>query len=94
MPSSAIFPRSWHGLAGADKKRAATAMTRLIHEKAYSIDQAYEDTVQSAYEQRDLLGRTRSLLSKLRSVKRKSELDHALLGALSELSEEIHRILG
>ncbi len=82
------------GLAGADKKRAATAMTRLIHEKAYSIDQAYEDTVQSAYEQRDLLGRTRSLLSKLRSVKRKSELDHALLGALSELSEEIHRILG
>jgi ParB/RepB/Spo0J family partition protein len=81
------------GLAGSDKKRAATAVTRLIREKKYSIDEAYEDTVQSAYEQRDLMTRTRSLLSKLRSVKGKEELEEDVIRALSELSQEIQRIL-
>lgn len=81
------------GLAGADKNRAAKAVTRLIQEKEYSIDQAYQDTVQDAYEHRDLLTRARSMLSKLRSVKNREELDGDLIKALSELSEEIKRIL-
>lgn len=82
------------GLAGADKKRAATAVGRLLKDDKYSIDKAYEDTVQKAYEQRDLLTRTRSLAAKLRTINRRAEIEDDVANALTELATEIHRILG
>jgi len=79
-------------LAQADKKQAEATLLRLVKEPEYSVAEAYEDTVRGAYEQRDLLTRVRSLLSKLRDLKRAG--DPALRDALAELKTEISRLLG
>jgi ParB/RepB/Spo0J family partition protein len=80
-------------LAGGDKKRAAATLTRLIKEPDYSVTQAYEDTVKGAYDQRDVLTRVRSLVGKLREMKRPSDLDNEVREALAQLNAEITRLL-
>jgi ParB family transcriptional regulator, chromosome partitioning protein len=80
-------------LAGGDKKRAAATLTRLIKEPDYSVAEAYEDTVKGAYDQRDVLTRVRSLVGKLREMKRPSDLDNEVREALTQLNAEITRLL-
>jgi len=80
-------------LAGADKKRAESTLVRLVNEPTYGVREAYEDTVKGAYDQRDLLTRIRALRTRLREVKRGSDLEPGLREALSELKREIARLV-
>lgn len=65
-----------------------------MKEKGYTVKQAYEDTVQGAYEQRDLLTRVRGLIARLAGVKTAKELDDATVVVLGELRTRITAILG
>jgi ParB/RepB/Spo0J family partition protein len=79
--------------AGGDKNRVLPTIIKLVKNRTYSIDQAFEDTVQAAYEQRDLLTRLRGIIGKLREYKTAKRLSSDVLGALDELKSEINRIL-
>jgi ParB/RepB/Spo0J family partition protein len=81
-------------LAGADKVEAVPVIVRLVEEKKYSIQQAFEDTVQRAYEQRDLLTRLTSLTDKLATFKTKAALKPDVRNALRALRSRIDHLLG
>jgi len=49
--------RSEH--AGIDRSEVIPVLIKLAKEKKYSIDQAYKETVQSAYDRRDLIHQAR-----------------------------------
>jgi ParB/RepB/Spo0J family partition protein len=69
--------------AGADGGDAAEAINRLVHDRTYSVEQAYRDTVEAAYEQRDLVAKADSLAERIaasRGLVRKSpELRESLV---------------
>ena len=80
-------------LAGADKEKAAPTIIKLVKDKKYSIAQAFEDTVQAAYERRDLLARLRGITAKLGGYKTARGLSQEIRAALEDLKTEIDRIL-
>ncbi len=51
--------------AGADSATAAKAIRRVIRDPAYSIESAYKDTVEAAYERRDLVSKIDALGERL-----------------------------
>jgi ParB family transcriptional regulator, chromosome partitioning protein len=79
--------------AGGDKDRALPTIVKLVKDSTYSIDQAFEDTVQAAYEQRDLLTRIRGIISKLGEYKTAKRLSSDVRSALDDLRTEINRVL-
>src|SRR5713226_923645 len=79
--------------AGADKRAAKPTILRLVKDGNYSIKQAFEDTVQTAYEQRDLLTKLRSLTDKLAAYKSRKRLEGEIRAALEQLRLEIDRLL-
>lgn len=81
-------------LAGVQKDRATPVIVRLVKDKAYSVKQAYEDTVQGAYEQRDLLTRVRGLFLRLEGIGSSNQLDQETVMALEQLRSRITAILG
>jgi len=81
-------------LAGEDRRDAATAIIRLIKDSAYSVAQAFEDTVQAAYERRDLLTRLRGIIARLAKYSAGRRLDDETRQELERLRSEIDRILG
>ncbi len=81
-------------LAGEDKRGAATAIIRLVKDSAYSITHAFEDTVQAAYERRDLLTRLRGIVARLGQFRAGRRLDEETRQELERLRSEIDRILG
>lgn len=76
--------------AGVPKRDAVRAIEKLVHTKAYSVDDAYKDTVQWAYDRRDLVGKIESLSSKLDSLPpehiRAPELKNALLKLRTQIT--------
>jgi hypothetical protein len=80
--------------AGVDRAHAIPAVIRLVRQKNYSIDQAYEDTVQAAYEQRDLTTRVNSIADRLSTMRRRGSLEPELRDAIEKLRKEIDRVLG
>lgn len=80
-------------LAGADKTKAAPTIVKLVRQKQYGIDQAFADTVQAAYEQRDLLTRLRGVTEKLTKLKSGKVLSQETRAALQQLHAEIIRLL-
>lgn len=77
----------------ADRKRAVHALGKLFEDNTYSIQQAFDDSVGSAYEERDLLTRINSLHDQLQEVSEKA-LDDDVLESLRELKEYIEGMLG
>ncbi len=65
----------------------------LVNERTYSIKQAYQDTVQAAYEQRDLLTKVRGLIEKLSGFGDGVHFDKETREALEALKSEIERVL-
>ncbi len=55
--------------AGADQKEAARAIKRLVRDPKYSVEQAYRDTVEAAYEQRDLTAKVDALVQRIKESK-------------------------
>lgn len=80
-------------LAGADKSKAAPTIVRLVTERQYAINEAFQDTVQAAYEQRDLLTKVRGLTEKLAMLKPGRALSLEVKTVLQELDSEIRRLL-
>ena len=76
------------------KDRALPVLSKLISNRKYSVAAAYEDSVQAAYEHRDILTRAQNLSEKLGKIERKSQLEPDLLIALEHLSNELERVLG
>ena len=80
-------------LAGGDEEKAAPTIIKLVKNKKYSVAQAFGDTVQSAYEQRDLLTRLRGITTKLGEYKTARGLSQEIRTALENLKTEIDRML-
>lgn len=74
----------------ADKLR--TAITRLLSESKYSIDQAWNDTASEAYAERDIVSRIDGLLARLDEVPAQ-EIDEDVREKLEELVARAQAIL-
>ncbi|MBE3142983.1 MAG: ParB/RepB/Spo0J family partition protein [Planctomycetes bacterium] len=79
-------------LAGVAKPSTAPAIVRLVREKKYSIKDAYRDTVESAYQNRDLVSKLESLTERLSQIKTGS-LASELKDALKALQVHVTRLL-
>jgi ParB family chromosome partitioning protein len=80
--------------AGVEREKASPTIVKLVRDRQYSVAQAYEDTVQAAYEQRDLLNKLLGITSKLTSYKTAKSLRPEIRDALAQLRAEIDRVLG
>ncbi len=80
-------------LAGTSKRDAIPVLVKLVRSKSYSVKDAYHDTVESAYERRELLSRLESFTKKLGDIKTGSSLTPEVTKALQRLRSEIDRIL-
>jgi len=80
-------------LAGVSKKQAIPALIRLAKSRKYSIKDAYKDTVEAAYQSRDLLTRLQGLIERLSALKA-AKLTEEMRTALRALRAEINRLMG
>ena len=72
------------GKVGADEKGAAAALTRLFTDPGYSIDDAYQETVSTAYAERDVVSRIEGLITRLEGLE-PDDLDDDVRERLEEL---------
>ncbi len=80
-------------LAGVNKRAAVPVLVKLVKEKSYSIKDAYQDTVQAAYDQRDLLTKLEGVTSRLSEIKAGTRLSQQMKTVLEGLRTEIDRLL-
>ncbi len=80
-------------LAGVSKEAATPSIVKLVRDRNYSIKQAFADTVQVAYEKRDLLSKIKSITEKLAEYKPEVSSDAEIRSALDQLRSEINRLL-
>lgn len=80
-------------LAGVDKQETIPALVKLVKTKNYSIKDAYRDTVEAAYERRDLLTRLQGIAERLAAIRTGTRLSTEMQGALERLRSEIDRLL-
>jgi ParB family chromosome partitioning protein len=78
---------------GAEKSKSRTALERLFQENDYSIRKAYDDSVASAYTERDIDGRVSGLLERLRGIDA-STIDKALRDKLRQLKRVLEQLVG
>lgn len=76
----------------ADTKRAESVLTKLFADNNYSIQQAFDDSVGAAYEERDLLTRINGLQEALSEAHR-TALDEDVVDSLKELKDQIEKLL-
>lgn len=79
-------------LAGIDRSEAQPAILRLVTDKTYSISEAFRDTVQAAYERRDLLTKLRGILETLTHSRPRS-VDSETREILVQVRSEIDRLI-
>jgi ParB/RepB/Spo0J family partition protein len=80
--------------AGIDREEVIPVLIRLAKNPKYSIDRAYEETVEAAYEKRDLIAKLEGIVAKLARYKRGSQLEDQLRETLKRVRAEINRLLG
>ncbi len=80
-------------LAGVDKQETVPALVKLVKAKNYSIKDAYRDTVEAAYERRDLLTRLQGITERLAGIRIGTRLSAEMHDALEQLRAEIDRLL-
>lgn len=76
----------------ADKAEARYALNRLFKKNTYSIEDAYNDSVADAYEERDVASRIDSFLRRLDQLKH-IEIDDELRDKLHQLVSRIMELL-
>lgn len=81
-------------LAGGEAGPVVPVLVRLVKDKNYPIEEAYEQTVQSAYETRDITTRTVGLRKRLAAFQPGEELPVGTKKDLRLLRAEIDRLLG
>ncbi len=79
---------------GIDKKDVAPILIDLVKKNEYKIEDAYADTVSTAYKTRDLSTKTISLLSTLKEYRSAKPFPPQLRKDLKALKAEINRLLG
>lgn len=79
--------------AGVDRSHAIPTIVNLVKRHNYGISDAYRDTVESAYEQRDLASKIRSLCSSLSAYKTASALTDAVISELKALKRQVERLV-
>ena len=80
--------------AGEDPAAVVPVLVRLVRTKTFSIDDAYAETVERAYEARDIAARSASLTERLAEITSRRALSAKMRVRLSELRQEIDRLLG
>jgi len=80
--------------AGVDRTHAIPVIVKLVRKRNYGITQAFEDTVQAAYEQRDLISKLRSITQRLSEYRSRRKVNEQVRLALTDLRSAIDRILG
>jgi len=78
----------------ADQERLAKLAIRLVKRRNYSIKQAYQDTVEAAYAQRDIVTKIQGITERLAEYKDGHKISPDVRKALLELRGEIDRLLG
>jgi ParB/RepB/Spo0J family partition protein len=78
---------------GADEESAKRALKRLFSPNKYSIQKAFEESVEAAYQERDTAARVSSLVAHLEGLSR-SDLDDDIRVELRRLQQQITRLLG
>jgi ParB family chromosome partitioning protein len=79
--------------AGGSSIDVTPVVVDLIQRGEYKIEDAYKETVEYAYETRDITTRASSLAERLKKLKRKRKMPPELAGALRDLMNEIGRLL-
>jgi ParB family transcriptional regulator, chromosome partitioning protein len=77
---------------GADSAAAERAISRLVSDPGYTIDQAFEDTVSGAYAERDIVSRIEALIARLESAPEEA-IDEDVREKLQELIERASKVL-
>lgn len=80
--------------AGIDRREVIPVLIKLAKNREYSINQAFEATVQAAYERRDLTTKIDGIASKLAEYRSAARLGEELRSAMVRLRDEIDRLLG
>jgi glycyl-tRNA synthetase beta subunit len=75
-----------------DTKAAAASLKRVFSMNAYSLEQAFEETVAAAYTEKDLYSRITQVITRLDDIEA-NELEQNVLTALKELRSRISQIL-
>jgi ParB family chromosome partitioning protein len=78
---------------GGDPQKVVPTLVRLVKEPTFKIEQAYHQTVESAYAVRDASSRSAALLERLRELE-PDRLPADLREELNSLRDEIDRLLG
>jgi len=79
--------------AGVSKKSAVTVLVRLGKDPEYSLEEAFADSVSTAYEARDLTSRVIALTDRLSKFPRKRSMDPKLRELLLNLRVTIETLL-
>lgn len=80
--------------ADGSREQAVPILRKLVQDETYSIEQAFEDSVKEAYEQRDIASRAESLLGRLGSIRSAKQLSVAARDALKALRDRITELFG
>lgn len=80
--------------AGVDREEAVPVLIRLVQNRTYSIKDAYRDTVEAAYERRDLVTRLGGISERLAKVRSGARLTNEIREALESVRVQIERLLG
>jgi ParB/RepB/Spo0J family partition protein len=80
-------------LAGVARDEAIPAISKLVSTKGYSIQDAYHDTVESAYERRDIVAKVDGLRERVLSLKSSALRAPELRAALVGLRDDLIRLL-
>jgi len=76
-------------LAGVDRDDAVKAIRKLVKQPTYSVSDAFEDTVQAAYNKRDLLSKVHGLTQRIKELKAIIRKSPDLKAALIDLRDHI-----
>jgi ParB family transcriptional regulator, chromosome partitioning protein len=79
--------------AGGNAEHVAPVIVDLVRNSGYKIEEAYKETVEFAYQTRDITSRAIGLLEKLQKVTKRRKLPEDAIEALTRLRSEIDRLL-
>jgi len=80
--------------AGESPENAEPVIVRLVRDRGFTVEDAYDQTVRRAYEYRDLTTRAEKLASEIKHYKSIRDMPEALREVLRELRTELNRLFG
>ena len=81
-------------LTGENPAIAIPVLTKIASNKEYTIEKAYRDTVESAYEVRSLRSKIENIKNELNEYVGPSDVPEEIIEILKELKEIVSRLLG